>query len=419
MTAAPASISRSLWQAGGIMPDYSSVFIVHGRDSAARDTVISFVAALGLRPVTWTKAVELTGLGSPSTLQIVEAGINAAQAVVVILTGDDVTKLRPELGTEKPNYQPRANVLFEAGWAIGLIGQQRTVLVRFGEVAMPSDIRGINDIRMDNSAAKRSDLRQRLISAGCVIDTVSTEYLRPETAGDFVGPGDGDTPGPHILDRGGFTDFLVDSTLSYHIDNLKLQDELCQDLSGNASRTLKYNYIGSSCAQNWLTLSQDPAYGHSDLVDSFKKYSDEIVDAAAMNAKSVDFVSLGPGDGTIDVKIIDSLQRKSILAHYYPLDLSVELLQTSVSLILRQDFLCRRRPLKIKAIHGDFTKLPFYKPIFAYDAAINFVALVGYSLGNHNESELLGKLLEGMESGDLLLFDIRLHQLGFLGNNHS
>ena len=97
--------------------------------------------------------------------------------------------------------------------------------------------------------------------------------------------------------------------------------------------------------------------------------------------------------------------------HYYPLDLSIELLQTAVSNVVKAGAWFKKN-FRIKAIHGDFTSLVRYKPIYCFDPAINFVSLIGYTFGNHNEAELLGKLREGMDTGDYLLIDARLHQEG-------
>ncbi len=53
-----------------------------------------------------------------------------------------------------------------------------------------------------------------------------------------------------------------------------------------------------------------------------------------------------------------------------------------------------------------------YRPIYCFDPAVNFLSLIGYTFGNYNEAELFGKLREGMETGDFLLVDARLHQEG-------
>ena len=63
------------------------VFVVHGRNYAARDAMYSFLRALDLEPITWEPAVALTEKGAPTTLEVVKAGLEAAQCTVVLMTG--------------------------------------------------------------------------------------------------------------------------------------------------------------------------------------------------------------------------------------------------------------------------------------------------------------------------------------------
>ncbi|MGH8628752.1 MAG: L-histidine N(alpha)-methyltransferase, partial [Gammaproteobacteria bacterium] len=174
----------------------------------------------------------------------------------------------------------------------------------------------------------------------------------------------------------------------------------------------QYNYLGALGAQNWLSLSADPTYGHFELEAAFRQHADEIVTAAQLIGQSVDFISLGPGDGSLDLTMLRAFQRYTTLSHYYPFDLSFELLQRTVSHVLLKSGDSFPKNIRIKAIHGDFTRLITYKPIYSFAPSINFFALIGYSLGNHNEAELLGKIREGMEIGDLLFLDARLYQDG-------
>lgn len=392
------------------------VFVVHGRNLAAKDATFSFLRALRLEPLEWEQAVALTQQASPTILEVVKAGFEAAQCIVVLMTGDDVARLRPELGNEPLLNQPRPNVLFEAGWAIGIAGNERTILLRFGDLRELSDLSGVNMLEIDNSPTKRTAFVQRLRTAGCEIKDVGSDYLRPEVAGDFELMLEGEAA-YEVLERGGFTDFVVDSSLSHSLNNLDLFVELYSYLSQGGPPSLKYNYMGAMCAQNWLALSQDPTYGHSELTSMFRTHAREIVAASELQGREVDFVSLGPGDGLIDIDLLFAFQQETKLVHYYPLDLSFELLQKTVSTIVNTKWL--QKGFRMKAIHGDFIRLNTYKPIFGYDPAINFISLIGNSLGNHNEAELLGKLREGMEPGDFLLVDARLHQVSGPGRRPS
>ncbi|GEL44881.1 hypothetical protein MEX01_54720 [Methylorubrum extorquens] len=70
------------------------------------------------------------------------------------------------------------------------------------------------------------------------------------------------------------------------------------------------------------------------------------------------------------------------------------------------------RSFGVKAIQGDFSRLVEYKPVYSHDDSVNFFALLGFSFGNDVETELLGKIREGMQDGDYLLLDARLHDFG-------
>jgi hypothetical protein len=384
------------------------VFVVHGRNLAARDAMHRFLESMGLEPITWTQASELTKLGAPTTLEIVEAGIDAAQSTVVLLTGDDLARLHPDYGIEPLALQPRPNVIFEAGLAMAR-GREKTILVSIGELRGFSDTYGLNMIEMDNTPKQREALAQRLRNAGHTIRKNGQKYLNSDLAGDFDLRLDGGNPMPDILQRGDFTEFIVDSSLSHSISALDLEKDMMAYLMSASMPNLKFNYLGALGAQNWLHLSADPSYGHSEIESALRSHLPELVQACKMADKRIDIVSLGPGDGKLDLMLLAAFQKTSSIAHYYPVDLSIELLQYSVHNIVHSGAWLEKN-FKIKAIHGDFTSLIRYKPIYAFDSAPNFLALIGYTFGNHNEAELLGKLREGMEEGDYLLIDARIHQ---------
>src|SRR6266702_2833708 len=97
------------------------VFVVHGRNREARAAMFTFLRAIGLAPIEWSEAVRLTGEASPYIGHVLDAAFGAAQAIVVLLTPDDVAYLRSEYasGDDDPETTPlaqaRPNVLFEAG----------------------------------------------------------------------------------------------------------------------------------------------------------------------------------------------------------------------------------------------------------------------------------------------------------------
>ena len=156
--------------------DLREVFVVHGRNLAARDALFEFLRAIDLHPLEWAEASIATGKPAPYIGEILDAAFSKACVVVVLFTPDDEVRLRQEFrgDTEPPHEtnltgQARPNVLFEAGMAMGR-HPERTVLVELGNLRPFTDISGLHVIRMDGSSQRRQELAQRLGTAGCPVN---------------------------------------------------------------------------------------------------------------------------------------------------------------------------------------------------------------------------------------------------------
>ena len=170
-------------------PDTRSVFVIHGRNEPARKALFDFLRSIGLKPIEWSQAIAMTGKGSPYIGEVLDAAFGAAQAVVVLQTPDDIAYLHPSLTYPEdedcqPKPQPRPNVLFESGMAMGRY-PDRTVMVELGQIRAFSDIHGRHVVRLDNSVSKRQDLADRLKSAGCSVDLSGRDW---HSDGDFTPP---------------------------------------------------------------------------------------------------------------------------------------------------------------------------------------------------------------------------------------
>lgn len=173
--------------------DPRSVFVIHGRNEPARKGLFDFLRSIGLAPIEWSEAISMTGSGSPYIGDVLDAAFRSAQAVVVLQTPDDVAHLHESLTypgdpETSPQMQPRPNVLYEAGMAMGR-SPDRTVIVELGQIKVFSDIHGRHAVRLDNSVAKRQDLATRLRNAGCSVKLDGTDW---HEAGDLTPP---NTPG--------------------------------------------------------------------------------------------------------------------------------------------------------------------------------------------------------------------------------
>jgi len=165
-----------------------SVFVVHGRDAKARKELSAFLRSLHVDVIEWNKALALTKKGSPYIGEVIDAGFDHAQAIVVLLTPDDEAKLRDDLYRsgdpmfeKKLTGQPRQNVLFEAGMAFGKY-KETTILVQVGKVRAMSDVSGVHIVHLTGTASSRQQLIGKLKTTGVKLDDNGEDWL---TAGDF------------------------------------------------------------------------------------------------------------------------------------------------------------------------------------------------------------------------------------------
>src|SRR5664279_1880100 len=167
-------------------PHRRSVFLVHGRNDDARDAMTEFLQALDLIVISWTNAATTARqqVGhSPTTLEIVQAGICEAAGVVVLFTPDDQVRLHSALGGSSELVgQARPNVILEAGIALA-IAASKVQLVRMGPQREISDIAGVNFVNIANHIAQREDLAYRLSGLGLAVNLQNIR--RWSMAGDF------------------------------------------------------------------------------------------------------------------------------------------------------------------------------------------------------------------------------------------
>lgn len=169
--------------------DPRKVFVIHGRNDAARRGVFAFLRSIGLEPIEWARAIAMTGKGSPYIGEVLNVAFGQAQAVLVLQTPDDVAHLHESLTSPddpdtQPQMQPRPNVLFEAGMALAR-DEDRTIIVELGQIRSFSDIHGRHVVRLNNSVEKRQDLATRLKTAGCSVVLDGTDW---HSDGDLTPP---------------------------------------------------------------------------------------------------------------------------------------------------------------------------------------------------------------------------------------
>ena len=139
------------------------VFIVHGHDEAAMQTVARCVEKLGLEALILHEQAN-------EGRTIIEKFEDCADVdfVVVLLTPDDVGAS----SQDQDSLQPRArqNVILELGFFLGRLGRDRVCALHKDEVEIPSDFSGVLWVPMDSGGAWRLILAREMKAAGFDVD---------------------------------------------------------------------------------------------------------------------------------------------------------------------------------------------------------------------------------------------------------
>lgn len=141
------------------------VFLVHGRDSEAKNEVARFLDRIGLEAIILH---ERPNVGRHLLTKFQEEAGDVGFAVVLI-TPDDTCS-----GPGEPQRsRPRQNVVFELGFFIGKFGAARVAALVKGEVEKPSDFDGVGYITMDQGGGWKLELARELEGAKMQFDRTS------------------------------------------------------------------------------------------------------------------------------------------------------------------------------------------------------------------------------------------------------
>ena len=141
----------------------NEVFIIHGRDNEAKQTVARFLEKIDLKPVILHEQPD-------KGRTIIEKFEKHAQVrfAITLLTPDDVGALEGERSNLKP--RARQNVIFEFGYFIGKLGRKRVCALVQGDVEKPSDYDGVLYIPLDDSGGWKMEIIKEFKTAGFDVD---------------------------------------------------------------------------------------------------------------------------------------------------------------------------------------------------------------------------------------------------------
>jgi predicted nucleotide-binding protein len=139
-------------------PLSKEIFIVHGRDDAAKIEVARLVERAGLEAVILHEQAN----GGRTIIQKFEDHGSAAGFAIILMTPDDVG------GLDAESLQPRArqNVIGEMFWFAGRLGRERVCALKKGALEVPTDFAGVGFVDMDASGSWKKDVLRELEHAG-------------------------------------------------------------------------------------------------------------------------------------------------------------------------------------------------------------------------------------------------------------
>ncbi len=142
----------------------NKVFIVHGHDEAAKHEIARFIAGLDLRAIILDE--------QPSRGQTIidkfEEHADESGFAIVLLTADDVGAPRDRIDKLKP--RARQNVVMELGYFLRGLGRERVCVLYETGVELPSDIRSLLYVTMDNAGGWKLKVAKEMKIAGLPIN---------------------------------------------------------------------------------------------------------------------------------------------------------------------------------------------------------------------------------------------------------
>jgi hypothetical protein len=139
-----------------------TAFIIHGQDRRVREELEKFLKAVGFTILPF-HAAAAGEAQVDAVLRNVESAVKQADVVIVLFTPEEHASFHdPETGRyvastktgeQMGGWQPRPNVIFEAGIAVAS-AKEKTILLRIGSVRVSSDLAGLMFVDLDADNAK-------------------------------------------------------------------------------------------------------------------------------------------------------------------------------------------------------------------------------------------------------------------------
>ncbi len=153
----------------------NKVFLVHGHDHGARDTVTLALKNLGLEPI----ILDEQASKGRTIIEKLEGHSDVGFAVVLMTPDDEGRSLKEKATTPrgKPHGRARQNVILEMGYFMARLERKHVCGLTKGRVEIPSDLSGVVVISLDEADWKNR-LAKELEGAEFQIDWAGVGLVR-------------------------------------------------------------------------------------------------------------------------------------------------------------------------------------------------------------------------------------------------
>lgn len=139
------------------------IFIVHGHDNDALQSVARFISRIGLEEVILSELPD----ASRTVIEKFEAESGDVSFAIVLMTPDDSGNA---LSSASSRLRARQNVLYELGYFAGKLGRGRVLVLKKGDIEIPSDLAGVLYTELDEHGGWKRKLLSELVYAGVPFD---------------------------------------------------------------------------------------------------------------------------------------------------------------------------------------------------------------------------------------------------------
>lgn len=143
-----------------------NVFIVHGRDDAAKQEVARFVESLGLKSIILHEQAS-SGM---TIIEKIEHYANDADFALVLYTACDQGRGHHEKSLA-PRDRARQNVVFEHGYLMGKLGRENVCALKKGNIETPNDISGVVYVDLDAFGGWKAEVSKELRACGYTLSS--------------------------------------------------------------------------------------------------------------------------------------------------------------------------------------------------------------------------------------------------------